>query len=181
MKEIVEKFEFDMLVCAKNESKRKYFKLINDFNQMKSDLSQILSTVDVEILLNAIEKARENMFNASKNRLINKFQLLKTKKSASNNKNTEMQTNHVKNAVLDLTNAPIPDNQKSLLELGPNFVPSTKRIPFMDIISTSECSALKLEYNGNIESAQTLRKDVLRVWTKRKFSDFPTQSNQRNP
>ena len=33
----------------------------------------------------------------------------------------------------------------------------------MDIISTSECSALKLEYNDNIESAQTLRKDVLRV------------------
>ena len=33
----------------------------------------------------------------------------------------------------------------------------------MDIITTTECSSLKLEYENKISEAQILRKDVLRV------------------
>ena len=84
-----------------------------------------------------------------------------------------VKTNHVKNAVLDLTQLQLPDHQKSLLELGPNFVPTVTRIPFIDIVSTSECSALKLEYNNKTELAQTLRKDVLRAL---KTSKTPTDN-----
>ena len=84
-----------------------------------------------------------------------------------------VKTNHVKNAVLDLTQLQLPDHQRSLLELGPNFVPTVTRIPFIDIVSTSECSALKLEYNNKTELAQTLRKDVLRAL---KTSKTPTDN-----
>ena len=160
MKQIIARCEFELLVCAKNDARRKYFKLLNEFDRMKDELSQILTTEDLTTILNATEKARENMFNASKLRLMNKFQLLRSRNSIAN---SVSETNHVKNAVLDLTNVPLPDNQKSLLELGPNFVPSTKQIPIMDIVSTTECSSLKLEYSDKVELAQTLRKDVLRV------------------
>ena len=33
----------------------------------------------------------------------------------------------------------------------------------MDIVSTTESSALKLEYNKKISEAQNLRKDILRI------------------
>ena len=93
MKEIVARCELDLLVCAKNDARRKYFKLNNDFNELRTDLSNVLSTADLETLLNFIEIARENMFVASKSRLINEFRLLNEKKSKSI-KNV-VNTNHV--------------------------------------------------------------------------------------
>ncbi|XP_065678811.1 uncharacterized protein LOC136093634 [Hydra vulgaris] len=51
---------------------------------------------------------------------------------------------------------------KSLLNLGPKFVPTTKSLPYLDIVSITESSALKLEYNKKDEAAQTLRREVLR-------------------
>ena len=38
-----------------------------------------------------------------------------------------------------------------------------KKIPIMDIITTTEASALKLEFEKKVCEAQVLRKDVLRV------------------
>ena len=55
------------------------------------------------------------------------------------------------------------EDHGKLLNLGPKFVPNVKHIPYLDIISTTESPSLKLEYNGNIENAQTLRRDVLRL------------------
>ena len=46
----------------------------------------------------------------------------------------------------------------------------------MDIVSTSECSALKLEYSDKPEPAQTLRRDVLRAL---KTSKAPTDNLSR--
>ena len=43
----------------------------------------------------------------------------------------------------------------------------------MDIVTTSECSALKLEYNDKPESAKTLRRDILRAL---KTSKAPTDN-----
>ncbi|XP_065667816.1 uncharacterized protein LOC136088087 [Hydra vulgaris] len=71
-------------------------------------------------------------------------------------------TSHTKNAVLNLCDTKIPNNQNDLLKLGPNFVPSLKHIPYMDIIATTELFALKLEYNNKIENAQDLRKNALK-------------------
>ena len=69
---------------------------------------------------------------------------------------------YTKNAVINLCSTEIPKNQNDFLNLGPHFVPSLKYIPYMDIIATTECFALKLEYNNKIENAQDLRKNILR-------------------
>ena len=44
--------------------------------------------------------------------------------------------------VLNLASNEIPDHHMELLMLGPKFVPHEKRIPYMDIVSTTETSAL---------------------------------------
>ena len=48
-----------------------------------------------------------------------------------------------------------------------------KEIPYMDIVSTTESSALKLEYDKKNSEAQNLRKDVLRILKMAK----PTKNN----
>ena len=55
-----------------------------------------------------------------------------------NNKRTIM-----KPAVLNLTGKAVDKNVTSLLNLGPNFVPTPKFIPYMEIITAIESQALK--------------------------------------
>ncbi|XP_065662793.1 uncharacterized protein LOC136085418 [Hydra vulgaris] len=102
------------------------------------------------------------MFIRSKERLFKKFNILQNEfKNKQKIKNGKL-TTHTKNAVLNLCNTEIPNNQNDLLNLGPNFVPSLKHIPYMDTIATTESFTLKLEYNNKIENAQGLRKNVLK-------------------
>ena len=53
--------------------------------------------------------------------------------------------------------------QKELLDLGPRFVPVHNRIPYMDIISKTESTALKLKYDTKNDTASMkLRQEILR-------------------
>ena len=54
-----------------------------------------------------------------------------------------------------------------------------KKIPYMGIITTTECSSLKLEYENKIREAQILRKDVLRVLKMAKPIDDNLTTEQR--
>ena len=76
------------------------------------------------------EKSKEKEFTKKKNHLINEFETLKNNTGKNS---TEKTTSYIKQAVINLTDTELTDEQKSLLNLGPNFVPATKRIPFMDI------------------------------------------------
>ncbi|XP_065639682.1 uncharacterized protein LOC136072401 [Hydra vulgaris] len=78
------------------------------------------------------------------------------------NNNAEKTTNYKKNAVLNLCVTDILVSHNNFLNLGPHFVPSLKLIPYMDIINSTESSALKLEYDNKIGNAQDLRKNVLK-------------------
>ena len=71
----------------------------------------------------------------------------------------------VKTAVLNLCGNILPKNQKDLLNLGPNFVPIYKQIPYMDIITTAKSTALKMIYENseNDRKAQKLRQDTLQA------------------
>ena len=77
----------------------------------------------------------------------------------------------------------MPESHKDLLSLGPKFVPAPKKIPHMDIITTTEAAALKLEFSTKSEkicSAQVLRKDVLRILKNAKpVQDNLTQEQRR--
>ena len=108
----------------------------------------------------ASEKAREAMFIRSKQRLVKKFDILC---GPTNRAPPIPARRYVKEPFLNLADDQVPSNHKELLSLGPKFVPNVKSIPFMDIITTTEASALKLEFEKKVCEAQVLRKDVLKV------------------
>ncbi|XP_065663098.1 uncharacterized protein LOC136085707 [Hydra vulgaris] len=133
-----------------------------------------LDEKDYEKVEQVTEKAREIMFIRSKERLFKKFNILQNEfKNKQKIKNGKL-TTHTKNAVLNLCSTKIPNNQNDLLNLGPNFVPSLKHIPYMDIIATTESFALKLEYNNIIENAQDLKKNVLKELKMEYDSIYPS-------
>ena len=76
-----------------------------------------------------------------------------------------------------MCNDEIPPHQKSLLNLGPNFVPTLKSIPYMDIITKTEVSALQLQYNNKRNESEKLRQQVLRALKMAK----PPKSNLTRP
>ena len=78
-------------------------------------------------------------------RNINKFEALQEKEDRYTNKNQSFK--YIKDPVLNLASDQVPENYKELLCLGPEFVPHVKEISCMDIVSTTESSALKLEYD----------------------------------
>ena len=51
----------------------------------------------------------------------------------------------------------------SLLNFGPNFVPATKRIPFMNIITATETYALDLENSSKETDAEFLCQKVSHI------------------
>ena len=90
------------------------------------------------VIDNVTEKAREAMFIRSKERLTKKFNILLGNQSSIRN---ESLTTYAKSPVLNLVPDEIPDAHKDILNLGPKFVPTVKRIPYMDIVSITESSA----------------------------------------
>ena len=72
----------------------------------------------------------------------------------------------VKPITLNLCDDDIPQHHKELLELGPKFVPINSRIPYMDIITKTEATALKIFYDKKEDTtSKKLRQDVLRDLT----------------
>ena len=106
------------------------------------------------------EKSKEKEFTKKKNHLINKFETLKNN---TGKKSTEKTTSYIKQAVINLTDTELTEEQKSLLNLGPNFVPATKRKPFMDIISATETCAIDLENSSKETDAECLRQKVSHI------------------
>ena len=72
----------------------------------------------------------------------------------------------LKPAVLNLTKQEIPRHQLELLNVGPKFVPSNKKPPFMDIVNATEICALSLEKGKQIETAELLRQKISNVISK---------------
>ena len=70
--------------------------------------------------------------------------------------------------MLNLTDRELPNNQMDLLNLGPKFVPTVKKIPFMDIITTTEIKAIELEKKEKPFEAERLRQSVQQILKKAK-------------
>ena len=67
---------------------------------------------------------------------------------------------------INLTGKTIGKNVTSLLNLGLNFVPTPKSIPYMEIITAIESQALKLESDKKDTSAKNLRQTVNKIISK---------------
>ena len=149
----------ELLISLKHTAKHRYFSCAANVKCLQDDLRLLLSREDMEKIETITEKARESMFLRSRQRLVNKFNILRGPTTVPR----IATTSHVKDPFLNLVDDDVPDNHKELLSLGPKFVPNVKNIPFMDIITTTEASALKLEFEKKVCEAQVLRKDVLKV------------------
>ena len=91
---------------------------------------------------------------------------LKKLKNSTEKKGKQKTTSYIKQAVIDLTDTELTEEQMSLLNLGPNFVPATKRIPFMDIILAVETCAIDLENSSKETDAEFLRQKVSHIINK---------------
>ena len=159
-KKVVERYRMELLITTKNDAKHRYFKSLLTAKNIQEELSTILSREDIVLINTVTEKSREAMFIRSRERLVKKFNIL----LGLNETGREGKRNIcVKTPILNLVPDDIPESHRELLSLGPKFVPHTKNIPYMDIISVTESSALKLEYGKKVCQAQVLRKDVLRI------------------
>ena len=91
------------------------------------------------LIQSVTEKAREKEFVKKKEHLICKFKELQTTSRKRNNQ--QITTTYAKPSIINLTGIALTDHQRSLL----NFVPTEKRIPFMEIF-TATVLVLNLEY-----------------------------------
>ena len=62
--------------------------------------------------------------------------------------------------MLNLTNKQLTAHQQDLLYLGPKFVPTQRKIPFMEIVSKTEVAALNLEKDKKFKNTEPLRTQV---------------------
>ena len=99
-------------------------------------------------------------FTKKKTHLINKFEILKNN---TRKKSKEETTVYIKQAVINLTNTELTEEQNSLLNFEPNFILATKRIPFMDISSDIETCTIDLENRSKETDAECLRQKVSRI------------------
>ena len=84
-------------------------------------------------------------------------------KNSTGKKSKEKTTLYIKQALINLTDTELTEEQKSLLILGPNFVPATKRIPFMDINSAAETFAIDLGNSIKETNAESLHQNVSHI------------------
>ena len=81
--------------------------------------------------------------------------LLETCFQHSNNKRSL-----IKAAILNLTNEEIQKHYVPLRNHRPKVVPTSKNLPFMDIITSIKSCVLDMEHSHKGNEAQTLRQNV---------------------
>lgn len=166
-----------LLKCAKKDTSSRFFKQSRLATQLKSSICNQVTVEHYDIITRVTESCRENKFLSEKSKLKRKFDLLQEEK---NRKSTMLQTNKVKNCVLNLVNDTLPVDENDVLNLGPKFAINPTRIPYMEIITTAEMKALSLEREDKHTVAEQLRQDILNVLSTAKPPKPNLDRNQRN-
>ena len=147
MKEYSRKF----ITVAKNGAKQRMHEATIKVKQICETLKRGINDEHFALIYSTTENSNEKEFTKKKNNLINKFENLK---NSSVKKDKQKTTSYIREVVINLTDTELTEEQKSLLNLGPNFVPGTKKIPFMDIISATEICAIDLENSSKETDAE---------------------------
>ena len=156
---VTDKYRFDLLLCAKNDAKSKFFQSLKQIPIILTSLTTKLSVEHMTKVKNVTDESERTAFYRWKNRLKLKFEKL----FSENKTKQRVSTCTVKPVTLNLCNQPIPEHHRDLLNLGPKFVPIKPRIPYMDIISKTESTALKIKYETKDDTIpMKLRQDILR-------------------
>ena len=162
-KNIMKELRRKLLTHAQNEAKRRLHESQNRIMNICSSLCQVLSPEDYENIIRVIDASKDAKYQKSKLHLKKKFQQLKNEDQKHsqivlNNKCTIM-----KPAVLNLAGKTVDKNVTSLLNLGPNFVPTPKPVLYMEVIRAIESQALKLESSKKDTSAENLWQTVSKI------------------
>jgi len=154
-------YRIDLLINAKNDAKKRFFKSVAKIKTLEAKLENKVLNEDLQLIVKITDTAKERTFLKSKMHLKKKFEDLLNNTPRQHN----LKETNVKPVVLNLSEKELPPHHKDLLNLGPQFVPTSKRIPYMDIITSTEAAALKITYENKKDEtkAQTLRQDVLRA------------------
>ena len=92
--------------------------------QICENLKRRINEEHFALIDRTTEKSKEKEFTKKKNQLIDKFEKLK---KSSEKKDKQKITSYIKQTVINLTDTELTEEQKSLLNLGPNFVPNLKK------------------------------------------------------
>ena len=111
-------------------------------NDLSQELRSVLSYAHFETIERITNISKEKEYVKKRNHLTEKYQNL-----TKGNKIQKITDNKslLKPAVLNLTNQEIPQHHLGLLKFGPKFIPSNKKLPFMDFVNATEVCALSLE------------------------------------
>ena len=117
-----------LLTHARNEAKRRLHEIKNRNTNICSTICHVLSPVDYENIMRGTDASKAVEYQKSKRHLKEKYQQLKNE----NQKRSQIVSNNkrriLKPAVLNLTGKTADKNVSSLLNLGPNFIPTPKFI-----------------------------------------------------
>ena len=111
-----------LIVIAKNDAKQRMHE-----ETVKTNLWELKKENKRQTFCaywSCYRKIKEKEFTKKKNHLINKFEILKNSTGKKRNQKT---TSYIKQAVLNLNNTELKEEQNSLLNLGSNFVPATAK------------------------------------------------------
>ena len=134
-----------LIVIGKNNAKERLHNAALKVNELCQTLKVKVSEEHYLLIQSVTDKLRENEFAKKKEHLICKFNELQT--TSSKRSSQQIATTYVKPSIINLNGIALTEHQTSLLNLGPKFVPTEKRIPFMESITATESVALNLEYH----------------------------------
>ena len=67
---------------------------------------------------------------------------------------------------MNLINQEILQHYIELLNFGPKFISSNKKLPFMDIATSTEMSALNLEKENQAKNAELIHQQINKIVSK---------------
>ena len=164
-----------MVLIAKNEVKTKYHRLLSSISSTSTTIKNIVSDEDHQRIVEMTEKSREHHFCKQRDKLRDKFCLLKCKSTSIK---AISSTSLIKPSTINLTEKAIPKNHTDLLNLGPRFVPVPTSVPIMDIVASTEMAAVNLDNAIKSEEAEGLRHDVSRLLSKYTKKKIPSNLNK---
>ena len=115
-KNIQKRIHNQILICAKNETKRRHFGNTIKVKEIQQELSMTLSDEDMITITNVTEKARELMVPNSREKLKSNFEKLKDMTVHNKNRSIHQQQ-RMKEAVINLADSEIPESHRELLNL----------------------------------------------------------------
>ena len=175
---ITKTYQQKLLRTAIKDAKSRLHKYNTEVNRLKTELRNKVSSEHYGIISDISESCREKKFVETRTKLKKKFELLKSNQMERiSEKSNGICTKHVKDCVLNLVNDEIPDDVKTVLNLGPKFAVTPTKIPYMEIATITEETALKLEY-----ARKPMEADLLRLHTKEilKHAKAPKSNLDRN-